>query len=59
MPKVNNDDTRTTSIDVIQIFWDQCDTPHVTGKHLALSKWCLVIKFSTNFSVASVLCLVV
>ena len=30
MSKVNNDDTRTTSIDVIQVFWDQCDTPHVT-----------------------------
>ena len=26
MPKVNNDDTRTTSIDVIRVSWDQCDT---------------------------------
>ena len=30
MPKVYNDDTRITAIDVIWISWDQCDTPHAT-----------------------------
>ena len=30
MPKVSNDDTRTTSIGVIRVSWDQCDTPHIT-----------------------------
>ena len=51
MPKVNNDDTRTTSIDVIQISYHKCDTSHVAiiRKHLTLSKQYLIINIFYRF----------
>ena len=67
IPKVNNDDTRITSVDVIWVSRDQCDTQHVTitcnynllEKILHSQSSILLLAFLTDLSVASIVCLVV
>ena len=56
MPKVNNDNTRTTSIDVILVSTLQLQ---FVIKHLQYQNSISLLAFSTDFSVASIVCLAV
>ena len=67
IPKVNIDDTRITSVDVIWVSWDQCDTQHVTitcnynllEKILHSQSSILLLTFLTDLSLASIVYLAV